>query len=304
MGSTSVSSAERAKCVHFDGPKGQLTGHLAAERLECSIGGIALIEAERSLVSDGEKSHSTRRAVLLGAVGLGLSAFGQRTVRAAEVVENYPLPVRDPSTYTAYIPTACKVGQFHWYTCEFDAAWAVMKTFGIEASFDEQIATIGIDDRLEPYYQSTEDGFFIYGGDIGASWCGDYTHNLLARTTGLAMRKVFKHFGMRAGRIRSRRGIRQSIDAGRLVWIKATVDFLDFAPATWVTPEGATYPGVLGNDHAMIVIGYDADVVVIRDVLGPTDTNWNRAFEYEVDWQTFMYCWSAQGKDGLAVGPQ
>ncbi|MEA2513877.1 MAG: hypothetical protein QOJ59_3364, partial [Thermomicrobiales bacterium] len=57
------------------------------------------------------------------------------------------------------------------------------------------------------------------------------------------------------------------------------------------------------NDHAAIVMGYDQWGVVIRDVLGPTDTNWERPYEYEVDWDTFLRCWGAQGSDGLAVGP-
>ena len=256
----------------------------------------------RELITTLTDCRLSRRTLFAGAGGIALTGLGIRRAHAAQIVENFPVPVRDPAEYSAYVPAASKAGQFYWYTCEFDAAWAVMKTFGVDASFEEQLAIIGVDDRLEPYYVSTESGFVIYGGDIGTSWSGDYTHNLLARTTGLAMRKVFKHYGLYTGRIRSAKGIRQSLDAGRLVWIKATVDFLDFAPATWVTPEGKTYPGVLGNDHSMIVMGYNRDVVVIRDVLGPTDTNWGRAFEYEVDWDTFMYCWSAAARDGLAVG--
>jgi hypothetical protein len=60
---------------------------------------------------------------------------------------------------------------------------------------------------------------------------------------------------------------------------------------------------VLGNDHAVVVIGFNADVVVIRDVLGPTSTNWRRPQEYEVGWETFLRSWGAQGFDGLAVEP-
>jgi hypothetical protein len=44
-------------------------------------------------------------------------------------------------------------------------------------------------------------------------------------------------------------------------------------------------------------------VVVIRDALGPTSTNWNRAYEYEVPWDAFLAAWEAQGFDGLAVSP-
>lgn len=239
-----------------------------------------------------------RRSLLTGASAITLVAGGKHVVAQ----EHVPVPVADPSSYSAYISAASKPGQFFWYTCEFDAAWAVFKTFGIDAPLEDQLAVIGIDDRIEPYYAETPGGFVIYGGDIGTSWSGNYTSNLLARSTGLAMRKVFKHYGLATGRVKSRRGIRQYLDAGRLIWIKTTVDFKDWVPATWITPEGTTYQVVLGNDHAAVVIGYNDDVVVIRDVLGPTDTNWNRAYEYEVDWQTFMRCWSANGRDGLAVG--
>jgi hypothetical protein len=50
-------------------------------------------------------------------------------------------------------------------------------------------------------------------------------------------------------------------------------------------------------------MGYDAWSVVIRDVLGPTDTNWNRPYEYAVPWDTFLGVWEAQGRDTLAVFP-
>jgi hypothetical protein len=59
---------------------------------------------------------------------------------------------------------------------------------------------------------------------------------------------------------------------------------------------------VLGNDHAQVIIGYNDDVVVIRDVLGPTSTNWSRPYEYEVAWDQFLACWWAQGNDGQAIG--
>jgi hypothetical protein len=253
-------------------------------------------------MSQALSTRRSRRSVLAGAGAIALGPFYHHGAGAAALDIIVPEPARDPAAYTAYIPAACKAGQFHHYTCEFDAAWAVLKTFGIDAGLDEQLAAIEIDDRIEPYYEETVDGFVIHGGDIGRAWSGDYHANFLARCTAPAIRNVFKHFGLFTGRIRSRRGIQLSLDAGRLVWIKTTVDFHDWVPATWITPEGKTYPGVLGNDHAMVVMGYDDDVVVLRDVLGPTDTNWNRAYEYEIDWDTFMRCWAAQNKDGLAVG--
>ncbi len=242
-----------------------------------------------------------RRSLMLGAAALALP--NARTASAAEIVEIQPLPVSDPSSYTAYIPAACKAGQFFGYTCEFDAAWAIFKTFGMDVSLDEQLAIIGIDDRIEPYYEETAEGTVIWGGNIGTSWSGDYYKNFLARTSGLAFRKVFKHYGLPTGRVKSRRGIRKYLDEGRLIWIKATVDFKPWLNVTWITPEGDRYPVVLGNDHAMVIIGYNRDVVVIRDVLGPTDTNFERQYEYEVPWETFYASWEANGKDGLAVGP-
>jgi hypothetical protein len=60
---------------------------------------------------------------------------------------------------------------------------------------------------------------------------------------------------------------------------------------------------VLGYDHAVVVIGYNDDVVVIRDVLGPTNTNWERSYEYDVPWETFLAVFEAQGADGVAVLP-
>jgi hypothetical protein len=245
----------------------------------------------------------SRRGLLAGAAGLSLALHRRSGFASAEIVENFPAPVNDPDSYIAYVPTASKIGQFHHYSCEFDAAWAVMKTFGIDSTFEEMIAVLGIDDRIEPYYVEEPDGIFVYGGDIGTKWSGDYEHNFLSKTTGPAMRKVFKHYGLRPHGIRSRRGIKSSLDAGRPVWAKLIVDFRDWISATWVTPEGATYPVALGNDHSAIAIGYNEDVVVVRDVLGPTDSNWNRAYEYEVPWQRFMDCFVAQGKDGVAVGP-
>jgi hypothetical protein len=243
-----------------------------------------------------------RRDLLCAAAGASAALAFPMSARANEIVEMVPNPVRDPSLYRAYIPAACKAGQFFHYTCEFDASWAVLKTFGIDASLEEQFGTMEFDTRVEPYYEETPEGVLIHGGDIGRAWSGDYYENFLARCTGPAIRGVFESYGLETHRIRSRRGIQQSLDAGRLVWIKATVDFLDWVPATWVTPDGLRYPVVLGNDHAVVVMGYDDQVAVIRDVLGPTNTNWNRAFEYEVEWATFMRCWAAQGKDGIAVG--
>ena len=57
------------------------------------------------------------------------------------------------------------------------------------------------------------------------------------------------------------------------------------------------YVTVLGNDHAVVVISYNKDGVVIRDVLGPTSTGRNRPYEYEVDWKTFAgECGTSSGE--------
>src|SRR5687768_17203718 len=152
----------------------------------------------RLLMTSSARHCVDRRGFLLGAAALALPASHRSTAAQDQI----PAPVADPSTYTAYIPTASKPGQFFWYTCEFDAAWAVMKTFGIDAPLDEQLAVMGIDYRIEPYFVETPDGFVIYGGNIGTSWSGDYTSNLLARSTGTAMRKVFEHYGLEVGRVK------------------------------------------------------------------------------------------------------
>jgi len=253
------------------------------------------------------RGRMTRRALALGGAGLAAGYVlhpGGRTAAMPEaIVEIWPQPVSDPASYDAYIPAACKSGDFYQYSCEFDAAWAVLKTYGIDSTFEELLGAIKIDRRIEPYYEETGEGVVIYGGDISTAYSGDYTGNFLARTTGAAMRHVFKHFGMRVTHVHDRKRIEQNLQRGRLIWIKTTVDFKDWVPATWITPGGKRIEVVLSNDHAAIVIGYDRRVVVIRDILGPTSSNWERPYEYEVEWETFLRCWAAQGSDGLAVGP-
>ena len=67
-------------------------------------------------------------------------------------------------------------------------------------------------------------------------------------------------------------------------------------------PSGSTRQTVLGNDHAVVVIGFSERGALIRDVLGPTSSNWERPYEYEVAWDVFLAAWGAQEFDGLAVG--
>jgi len=244
----------------------------------------------------------TRRSVIgelmaLAAVA-SLAAIAPRPAAAQQGVTT-----PDGRYYDAYIPAATKEGQWYQYSCEFDASWAVLATFGFDVTFEEQLAIVGHDTSIEPYYESTADGFVVYGGDITSAYSGDYTSNLLARTTGKAMLPLFQHYGLEAAPVDSREGIVATLNGGGLVWMKATVDFLGWEPVTWITPQGASLPGVLGNDHALVVMGYNDYGVVIRDVLGPTSSNWERVYEYDVAWETFLPVFAAQGNDGIGVFP-
>lgn len=231
----------------------------------------------------------------------------------AERVEGHaadPTPAPPPApivvngrSYDAYIPAAVKEGQAYQYSCEFDAAWVILQTFGFDVTVDEIIARAPIDASVEPSYAETAEGFVITGGDIRRGFSGDYRGSFLARSTGSAMAPLFAAYGLRAEPVRDRAGVEAALRAGALVWMKTTVDFKPWRPAVWVTPDGGRIKTVLGNDHAVVVIGFDADVVVIRDVLGPTSTNRQRPLEYEVAWETFLWAWGAQGFDGLAVAP-
>ncbi len=205
--------------------------------------------------------------------------------------------------YDAYIPAALTEKQVYQYSCEFDAAWVILETYGIPVSVDELITIVGVDDSIEPYIEETDEGFIIHGGDITTALSGDYTSNFLARSTGSAMRKAFEHFGLRVTPVHDRAGVEQALDQGQLIWMKTTVDFNVWRPALWRTPDGTTIRTVLGNDHAVVVMGYNDEGVVIRDVLGPTSSNWNRPYEYAVAWNTFLTVWEAQSFDGLAVAP-
>jgi uncharacterized protein YvpB len=205
--------------------------------------------------------------------------------------------------YDAYIPAATKSAQFFQYSCEFDAAWVILKTYGIDATGEELVSRIDHDLSIEPYIKETKQGYLIYGGDIENAYSGDYKKNFLARSTGNAIRPVFAQYGLEAQPVSDRRGIETALQRGHLVWMKTTVDFKPWRPATWIMPDGRTHKTVLGNDHAVVVMGYNSNGVVIRDVLGPTSSNKQRPYEYEVNWTTFLAAWEAQSFDGLAVAP-
>src|SRR5205807_756250 len=80
-------------------------------------------------------------------------------------------------SYDAYVPAATKLHQYYHFTCEFDAAWVVLKTNGIDVTLADQLAITGQDKSIEPHYEETDQGVFIYGGDILHSYSGDYTTN-------------------------------------------------------------------------------------------------------------------------------
>jgi hypothetical protein len=205
--------------------------------------------------------------------------------------------------YSAYVPVVPKFGQFYTYTCEFDAAWIILATYGIEAPFEELLTIVGHDISIEPWYEQTATGFIIYGGDITTAFSGDFTSNMLARASGAAFQPLFEHFDLSVTPVGTQEELQAALDHGDLVWTKATVDFQPWADTIWITPNGDEVPTVLGNDHAVVINGYSEDVVVISDPLGPTSTNWNRAYEYEIPWATFLPVWGAQNEDALAVSP-
>jgi len=224
-------------------------------------------------------------------------------IRSSSAAAQGRVVTSDGRAYTAYVPATTKTGQFYQYSCEFDAAWVVLATFGMDVPFEDQLAVVGYDTSVEPYSEQTEDGFIVYGGDITSAFCGDYTSSMLARSTGTAFLPLFKHYGLDAETVKTRDEIEATLDRGGLIWTKATVDFLPWDATTWLTPSGKSVPTVYGNDHAVVVMGYNDDGVVIRDVLGPTNTNWERAYEYDVPWDTFLAVFAAQGSDGVAVLP-
>ncbi len=219
-----------------------------------------------------------------------------------------PTPTAGPvevngRVYDVYIPAATKQEQAYQYSCEFDAAWVILQTYGIDASVDQLIDIVGVDRSIEPAIEQTKQGIVIRGGDINNLFSGNIKDNFLARATGNALRKAFEHYDLQVMPVSDRAGLEAALRSDQLIWIKTTVDFKPWRPATWVMPDGQTRQVVLGNDHAVVVMGFSERGVVIRDVLGPTSSNWKRPYEYEVPWDTFMSAWGAQGFDGLAVTP-
>lgn len=209
----------------------------------------------------------------------------------------------DNAAWKAYIQLPIKEGQDFHYTCEFDSAWIILKALGVDMPLQQQIDLVGIDESIEPWYEERAEGVIVWGGDVNDYYCGDYRENFLARARGNAMKKIFEGAGLTTAVVNDRPGIERALAQGQPVFFKSTVDFLDWVPATWITPTNAKYPVVLGNDHALIVMGHNDEDVIIRDPLGPTSTNGTRPYQYRVAWDRYLEVFAAQGNDGIAVGP-
>ena len=226
--------------------------------------------------------------------------LGQRPGQPASEID----PVAVGGWYwDAYIQLPIKEGQDFHFTCEFDSAWIILKAYGFDVGLDEQMGIVGVDDSLEPYYEETAEGFKVYGGDVNNFFCGHINENILARARTNAMRKVFEAKGLGVTQTPTRDLIEAALLRGEPVFFKSTVDMLPWRAATWYTPDGNEYPVVLTNDHALIVMGFNADEVIIRDPLGPTSTNWERPWQWRVRWERFIEVLAAQGNDAIAIAP-
>ena len=67
-----------------------------------------------------------------------------------------------------FLHAAIKAHQDYHFSCEFDAAWVVLKTYGIDPTVDQLFSIVGVDTSVEPTWAETPKGVFIYGGDITA----------------------------------------------------------------------------------------------------------------------------------------
>lgn len=213
-------------------------------------------------------------------------------------------PIADQGFYwDAYLRMPIKEGQDFHFTCEFDSAWIILMAYGMDVGLDEQIGIIGIDESIEPYYVETETGFDIFGGDVHNYFCGHINENILARARCNAMRKIFEAKGLSVTVTLDRPSIEAALLRGEPVFFKSTVDMMPWRPATWYSNTGEEWPVVLSNDHALIVMGFDAEEVIIRDPLGPTSTNWERPWQWKTTWTRFLEVFASQGNDGIAIGP-
>ena len=213
------------------------------------------------------------------------------------------LTTSDGQSWDAYIQLPIKEGQDFHYTCEFDSAWIILNAYSTPLTLEEQLAVVGHDLSIEPWWEETPSKIWVYGGDIAEMYSGDYTSNILARARTSAVRKAFESVGLSVTETPDRASTEAALLAGHPVFFKSTVDFLDWNPATWVCPDGDEFPVVLTNDHALIVMGFNDSEVVIRDPLGPTTTNETRPWQYRVSWERYLQVIAAQGNDAIAVSP-
>src|SRR5680860_180657 len=277
--------------------------------------------------SPGAGLPLTRRGVLQSAAAMaGLAALGSSPIQAAaqsmdpftfittmeatttvgqvvgQPASDIEQVVADNTAWDAYIQLPIKEGQDFHYTCEFDSAWIVLMAYGHDMNLEEQLAIVGQDFSIEPYWEETRTSITVYGGDIAEMYSGDYVENILARARTTAVRKVFDAVRLRVTEAPDRASTEAALLEGHPVFFKSTVDFLDWRPATWICPDGDEYPVVLTNDHALVVMGFNDDDVIIRDPLGPTTTNEIRPWQYRVSWDRYLQVIAAQGNDALAVG--
>lgn len=206
--------------------------------------------------------------------------------------------------WASYLQLPIKEGQDFHFTCEFDSAWISLRAYGFDVPLDEQLAIVGVDESIEPWYEETSTGFEIYGGDVHNFYCGHINENVLARARCNAMRKVFEAKGLGVTVTPDRPSIEAALLRGEPVFYKSTVDMLPWRAAIWHTPNGEAYPVVLSNDHALTVMGHNAERVIIRDPLGPTSTNEQRPWQWTCTWERFLEVLAAQGNDAIAIGPQ
>lgn len=227
------------------------------------------------------------------------------TITPGRAIPRSPKPLSKQATADGiYLRVAEKHGLTYKYSCEFDAAWMILRSYDLRTSVDDLIAQLPRDETVEPYLVEGREGFRIVGGDITAVYSGDVRRNYLARTTGAAMAQLFHQYGLKTKAVHSQEALMAALDQGAPVWIKATVDFAVGRPALWVMPSGAIRPTVLGNDHAVVVVGYTAEGAIIKDPLGPSASNLDRPYEYAVGWERFLRVWAQQQHDGLAVFAQ
>jgi hypothetical protein len=225
---------------------------------------------------------------------------GQAVGQPADETESV---VADNTAWDAYIQLPIKEGQDFHYTCEFDSSWIVLQAYGHDFTLQEQLDVVGHDLSIEPYWEESPTEITVFGGDIAEMYSGDYVENILARARTSAVRKVFDSVGLGVTETPDRPSIETALLQGQPVFFKSTVDFLDWRAATWITPDGDEFPVVLTNDHALIVMGFNDQDVIIRDPLGPTTTNETRPWQYRVSWERYLQVIAAQGNDAIAIGP-